>query len=62
MAARSQLEASLRRTASDLAGAQKRRDQLMVQASEAGMTLKEIAAIVGLSFGRVGQIVRAQRH
>lgn len=57
---RRRLERELRAAASTLGTAQKRRDELIVEASRAGMTLKEIASLVGLTFGRVGQIVRGK--
>jgi hypothetical protein len=55
---RRRLERELRKAASTAAAAHKRRDALIVEAARSGWTLEEIGAIVGLSFGRIGQIVR----
>jgi DNA-directed RNA polymerase specialized sigma24 family protein len=55
---RRRLERELRKAASTAAAAHKRRDELIVEASRSGMSYAEIAAIVSLTFGRVGQIVR----
>jgi hypothetical protein len=51
----------LRRAAEQLRAAQKRRDDLIVKASEAGMTRRAVAAASGLSLTRVQQIVAARK-
>jgi hypothetical protein len=52
----------LRRVAEQLAAAQKRRDDLIVRASEAGMTRRAVAEATGLSTARVQQIVAERRR
>jgi hypothetical protein len=51
----------LRRAAKQLEDARERRDHLIVKASEAGMSRREVAAAVGLNFSRVQQIVKERR-
>ena len=55
-------EEELRRAAKQLEGAQKRRDDLIVKASEAGMTRRAVAEATGLSGGRVQQIITSRRE
>jgi hypothetical protein len=54
-------EEQLRRAAKQLEDAQERRDRLIVKASEAGMSRRQVAAAVGLNFSRVQQIVKERR-
>jgi hypothetical protein len=55
-------EAELQRAADNLREAQERRDSMIVRATEAGMSRRAVAAAVGLSFGRVQQIVEERRR
>ena len=55
-------EAQLRRVSQELEGAKKRRDDLIVRASDAGMSRRAVAAATGLSLTRVQQIVAARRE
>ncbi len=57
----SRLVKSLARAAADLEAAREKRDRLIVQATEEGMSRREIARATGLSFQRVQQIVEEQR-
>jgi hypothetical protein len=52
----------LRRAAEQLETARKRRDDLIVRASEAGMSRRNVASASGLSLARVQQIVAARRE
>jgi hypothetical protein len=55
-------EEQLRRAAEQLGTAQKRRDDVIVKASEAGMSRRAVAAATGLSGGRVQQIITSRRE
>ena len=52
----------LRLAAERLAAAQQRRDDLIVRASDAGMTRRAVAEATGLSTARVQQIVAGRRR
>jgi hypothetical protein len=51
----------LAKAAADLEAAGRRRDELIVEASKAGMSRRAVAEAVGLSVGRIQHIVDAQR-
>jgi hypothetical protein len=53
-------EKQLRRFSQELVAAKKRRDDLIVRASDAGMSRRAVAAATGLSLTRVQQIVAAR--
>jgi hypothetical protein len=55
-------EEELRRAAKQLEGARERRDHLIVKASEAGMSRRKVAAVTGLTGGRVQQIITSSRE
>jgi hypothetical protein len=55
-------EKQLRRFSQELVAAKKRRDDLIVRASDAGMSRRAVAAATGLSLARVQQIVAARRE
>jgi transposase len=55
-------EAELQRAADNLREAQERRDSMILRATEAGMSRRAVASAVGLSVGRVQQIVEARRQ
>ena len=50
-------EEQLRRAATDLEKAKRRRDDAIVQASNAGLPRRRVAEAIGLSPGRVQQIL-----
>jgi hypothetical protein len=52
----------LRRAAKQLEAAKDRRDHLIVNATEAGMTRRAIAEATGLSGSRVQQIITSRRE
>jgi transposase len=54
-------ERQLRAAAKRAREASRRRDEVIVEASEAGMSRRAVAAAVGLSVGRVQQIVERER-
>jgi hypothetical protein len=54
-------EAELQRAADNLREAQERRDSMILRATDSGMTRRAVAAAVGLSLGRVQQIVEKRR-
>jgi hypothetical protein len=55
-------EKQLRRVSRELEAAKKRRDDLIVRASDVGMSRRAVAAATGLSLARVQQIVAARRE
>jgi hypothetical protein len=55
-----QIEHQLKQATAQVRTAYRERDQLMAEAARSGMSLRSIASVVGLSFGRVGQIVRGE--
>jgi hypothetical protein len=55
-----ELEQRLKEATAQVRMAYRERDQLMAEAARSGMSLRSIASVVGLSFGRVGQIVRGE--
>jgi hypothetical protein len=55
-----EIEQQLKQATAQVKTAYRERDQLMAEAARSGMSLRTIASVVGLSFGRVGQIVRGQ--
>jgi hypothetical protein len=55
-----QIEDQLKRATAQVRTAYRERDLLMAEAARSGMSLRRIASAVGLSFGRVGQIVRGE--
>jgi hypothetical protein len=55
-------DTELRRASEQLEAAKKRRDDLIVKASDAGMSRRAVAAATGLSLARVQQIVASRRE
>jgi DNA-directed RNA polymerase specialized sigma subunit len=55
-------EAELRRVVEQLEAAKERRDALIVRASEAGVSRRQVAEAVGLSPSRVQQILHERRR
>jgi hypothetical protein len=55
------LETELRCARQDLRKSQRHRDDAIARASKAGMSRRAVAAAVGLTVGRVQQIVDADR-
>jgi transposase len=55
------LSSDLRQAVRDLDAARHRRDRLIVRASKAGMSRREVAAVTGMSSARVQQIVAERR-
>jgi DNA-directed RNA polymerase specialized sigma subunit len=55
-------QAELRRVVEQLEAAKERRDALIVRASEAGVSRRQVAEAVGLSPSRVQQILHERRR
>jgi transcriptional regulator with XRE-family HTH domain len=55
-------EAELRRVGGAVEAAKERRDALIVRASEAGVSRRQVAEAVGLSPSRVQQILHERRR
>jgi DNA-directed RNA polymerase specialized sigma24 family protein len=55
-------ERELRQAMKELEAAKERRDVAMLRATEAGMSRRQIAAVAGLSVGRVQQIIVGRRE
>jgi DNA-directed RNA polymerase specialized sigma24 family protein len=49
---------ALRQAAIEVGKSARRRDKLIREAVDEGLSYREISAITGLTYGRIGQIVR----